>query len=440
MKAIQKLLSLICVIGSVFAASGQTTISGRAVGATASPLSGVQVTLIKQHILDTTQADGLFSLQIPSSVLFRENQARIPAISIRNNRIDMQLSQPQDIAICIFDMNGRKVTTILDRNLAAGKYSFTANDRISGIAAGLYIMGFSVGSAFSSVKVLIANGTMNVAINDGFSPGAAVLLKQAASFAAADTLSLIKTGYVTRKVAIQTLTTQNVGDVIIQAVSATDPIAVHNTTQDQYDQIIIQSVASHGLDSSIAMIIKAMIVIESGFNAQAISHYDTQLPCGSHSYGLLQVTPACETGFATLPSGTAVTATISGGLNGNPAVLTYANQADKTNGNTIVKEGNIVIDLVSNSSNPLWSTSAFNPAYEIDFGVKAIASVMSEMKSRFTNCTKANYVSMSLAGYNQGSGTVTGCTTYSANGQAYVNNVLSQYRTFCSQAGITPVY
>jgi hypothetical protein len=439
MKTIRKLFTIICAFGCVHAVSGQTIISGRAVSAAASPLSGVVVTLIKQQVTDTTKTDGLFSLQIASSVSLSGNLTRKPSISIRNNRIELQLQHTQDIGIFIFDAKGRKVATILDRKLAAGQYEFAANDRISSIASGLCILGFSVDNTFSSVKILVTNGTMNSAINDGFSPGAAVLLKQSASLAAADTLSLAKIGYVTKKVAIQTLTTQNLGDIIVTAVGATDPIAVHNANEDQYDAIIIQSVASHGLDSSVAMIIKAQIVIESGFNAQAISMYDQTLPCGSHSYGLLQVTPACETGFATLPSNTAVTTTISGGLNGNPAVLTYANPADKTNGNTIVKEGNIVIDLVSNSSNPLWSTSAFNPAYEIDFGVKALASVISEMKSKYPNCTSANYVSMGLAGYNQGSQAVTGCTSY-GGGQGYVTNLLSQYHTFCTQAGITPVY
>jgi hypothetical protein len=439
MKTIRRLSALMCALGCVFAASGQTVVSGRAVSAAASPLSGVVVSLIKQQVIDTTKADGLFSLQIASSVSREVIQAGKPSISIRNNRIGLDLLRAQNIAIFIFDAKGGKVATILDRKLAAGQYEFATNDRIGAIASGLYIIGISVDNVFSSMRAMIVNGRINVAVDDGFPSGASVLLKQAASLASADTLSLAKTGYVTKKVAIQTLTTQNVGDVIVAAVGAVDPIAVHNANEDQYDAIIIQSVASHGLDSSVAMIIKAQIVIESGFNAQAISMYDTQLPCGSHSYGLLQVTPACETGFATLPSSTAVTATITGGLNGNPAVLTYANPADKTDGNTIVKEGNIVIDLVSNSSNPLWATSAFNPAYEIDFGVKSLASVISEMKSKYPGCTAANYVSMGLAGYNQGSSAVTGCTSY-GGGQGYVTSLLSQYHTFCTQAGVTPVY
>jgi len=432
------LSGLICAFTFAVPASGQTVISGRAVSAAASPLTGVVVTLVKQQLKDTTQADGLFSLQMPSSVLLQESKSRIPTFSIQNNHIELHVGQSQYINVSLFDVKGRRAATLLDKTLTPGKYDCAMNERTGRIAAGLYVLGITVGKAFSGIKVLITNGMMNVNDNSELS-GSAALLKPAGSFAAADTLSLTKAGYVTKKVAIQSLTTQSLGDVIVQVVGATDPIAVHNTNEDQYDQIIIQSVASHGLDSSIAMIIKAQIVIESGFNAQAISMYDTQLPCGSHSYGLLQVTPACETGFATLPAGTAVTATITGGLNQVPAVLTYANPADKTNGNTIVKEGNIIIDLVTNSSNQYWSTSAFNPAYEIDFGVKALASVMSQMKSKYPNCTSANYVSMGLAGYNQGSNAVTGCTSY-GGGQGYVTSLLNQYRTFCSQAGVTPVY
>ena len=97
-------------------------------------------------------------------------------------------------------------------------------------------------------------------------------------------------------------------------------------------------------------------------------------------------------------------------------------------------------DLVTNAANPLWATSAFNPAYSIDHGAKAVADVMGEMKRSHGGCTEANYVAMTLAGYNQGSSTVSGCTSYSPNGTTYANNVLNQYRTFCKSAGITPVY
>ncbi len=436
-----RLFSAFAVVAVYFSAvSGQTIISGRAVNAGASPLSGVLATLIKQKVSDTTQADGVFQLALPASVAFAANAPISSGFSINGNRISFGCAGPMDIDVCLYSVAGRKVAAIAHQRFARGNYDIDLGGRFSGLSAGMYCLVLSLGSERVAARVLWTGGKIvSTAGSSGLSVEAGQF-KREQSEAAADTLSLSKSGYVTRKIPITTLTAQNVGDVILQTTSAVDPIAVHNANEDQYDQIIIQSVVSHGLDTSAAMIIKAQIVIESGFNAQAISMYDTQLPCGSHSYGLLQVTPACETGFATLPSSTAVTATISGGLNGNPAVLTYANPADKTNGNTIVKENNIVIDLVSNSTNPLWSTSAFNPAYEIDFGVKAIASVMSQMKSKFSGCTAANYMDMALAGYNQGSNTVTGCTSYSANGQAYVNSVLSQYHTFCTQAGIAPVY
>jgi hypothetical protein len=229
--------------------------------------------------------------------------------------------------------------------------------------------------------------------------------------------------------------TQDVGDVTIER----DPVMVGDVAKDKFDQYILDGVKNHQLDASLAMILKAMIVIESSFNVQAISMWDAQLPCGTHSYGLIQVTPGCERGYATI-YGVQPTASISGGLNGNPAKLTWFNAADQASGNTIVQEAGILIDLVTNAANPLWATSAFNPAYSIDHGAKAVADVMGEMKRSHGGCTEANYVAMTLAGYNQGSSTVSGCTSYSPNGTTYANNVLNQYRTFCKSAGITPVY
>ena len=105
-----------------------------------------------------------------------------------------------------------------------------------------------------------------------------------------------------------------------------------------------------------------------------------------------------------------------------------------------MKENNIIINLVSNAANPLWPNSAFNPSYSIDNGAKALADVKAEMKKKFAGCSEANYVTMALAGYNQGSGTVSGCTSFSGGGVTYSTNVLNQYRSFCKSAGITAVY
>lgn len=378
------------VLGLAHPGAAADTLVGRVMGAGSSPLAGVRVALPKLNLVDTTGADGRFELKLPASGLFSENENGMPS-GFATDAVETETA-------ALRDLSGRSVSHPSARDI-----------------------------------VLFADPEMRrTGRRQSFSE-TMVLAKAAAD---GDTLVLSKTGWFVLKKPMPATGAGDMGDLaMIRNIAG---VGVAN--YDKYDQHIVAAYPRYGLDSSMAMVIKAMIVIESSFNAKAISMWDTQLPCGTHSYGLIQVTPGCERGYATLPGTTAVTAAISGGLNGNPAVLTYPDPADKASGNTIVKENGIVIDLVTDESSPLWAMSAFNPAYSIDNGAKAIAGVLGEMKSRFGNCSTANYVSMALAGYNQGSSTVSGCTSYSANGTAYQDKVLKQYRTFCKAAGVAPVY
>jgi hypothetical protein len=384
---------LIGTVGLLALAAGADTITGRVVGANSVPLAGVRVTLPKiTGATDTTGADGRFELKVPNA-----------AITYRGG------SAPH------LTLSGGPESEITESRDVLGKYAAhaAAYNRI----------------VFENPRAHSANESRL----DLDGKDAALLAKLAAD---GDTLYMAKTGWFTKKTPMPSLAGKDMGDVQLSR----DVVGVGVANYDKYDQEIVDAYAKNGLDSNLAMVVKAMIPIESSFNAQAISMYDTQLPCGTHSYGLIQVTPGCERGYATLPAGTKVTATISGGLNANPAVLTWLDPADKAAGNTIVQEAGIIINLVTNPANPVWPTSAFNPAYAIDHGAKALMDVRAEMKRKFAGCTEANYVAMALAGYNQGSSTVSGCTSFNANGNTYQQNVLKQYQTFCKGAGMTPIY
>jgi hypothetical protein len=379
--------------GLLALAAGADTLTGRVVGPNSTPLAGVRVTLPRINgALDTTGPDGRFELKVPNAAIaFRGGS--LPHLTISGG----PESEPKEA-----------------RDLL-GKYAAhaTAHNRV----------------VFGNPRAH-STGDARPGL-DGNSP--AMPAKLAAE---GDTLVMSKTGWFMKKTAMPSPAGKDMGDVTMER----DIVGVGSANDDKFDRQIVDAYINNGIDSSLAMVVKAMIPIESSFNAQAISMYDTQLPCGTHSYGLIQVTPGCERGYATLPAGTKVTATISGGLNGNPAVLAWNDPADKASGNTIVQEAGIIINLITNPSSPFWPTSAFNPAYAIDHGAKALKDVMAEMKRKFNSCTEANYVAMGLAGYNQGSSTVSGCTSYSANGTNYQNKVLEKYRTYCKAAGQTAKY
>jgi LysM repeat protein len=84
----------------------------------------------------------------------------------------------------------------------------------------------------------------------------------------------------------------------IQAYGSSDPIATGVWQQDQYDAAILQESQSQGLNP---FVVKGLIMVESGFDTNAISLV-LNAACGyTHDEGLMQVNPICSaTGSANL--------------------------------------------------------------------------------------------------------------------------------------------
>jgi hypothetical protein len=388
----QVLRGMIVSFGNVIAFSGflamadavdAQSVTGRVVGTGAAPLTGVRVSLSRLNLTVTTGADGMFELKLPNTAILPGQSSRAPRLTLRENGIEFP--------------GGRDV-------LGKAMERPTAHNR---------------------VMVLETRDRV------------ARALARTSAFAADDTITFSKTGWFTEKNGVPAGAAKNMGDVDLER----DVASVGNIITDKFDRALVDSQKKYGFDTSMAMVLKAMLVIESSNNPNAISMYDVTLPCGTHSYGIIQATPGCIKGYATLPAGTKVTATISGGLNQVPATLTYADPADKAAGNTVVQENGIIINLVSNAANPLWPTSAFNPAYSIDHGAKVVSETLAQAKKNSAGCTESQYVALALSYYNQGfDGNNRNCVPSNANGAKYATNGLAQYRAYCKTAGVLAVY
>lgn len=427
----QVFLGGLAIAATALGVQAAETISGR-VTAGGAPLANVRVTYLKTGAADTTGADGRFDVKVGvSSILTSGRDAGAPGFALRGGRLELDNPAQGSVSAALFSIEGRQEAVLFRADLPAGSHSL-ALAPATRTSPGLHLLAVSAGGSVAYAKVLLTGRGLEM--RDAFHNATAPALRK--SSAEGDTLVFATKGYFTQKKGMASMATQDIGDFPL----VRDPIMVNNIVQDKFDLQIMNALKNRQLDESIGLILKAMIVIESSFNVQAISMWDVQLPCGTHSYGLIQVTPGCERGYATLPAGTKVTAAVSGGLNGNAAKLAWNDPADKESGNTIVQEAGIIIDLVTNPANPLWATSAFNPDYSIDHGAKAFGDVMGDMKRSFGNCSAPQYVAMTLAGYNQGASTVNGCSSFSAGGVTYSTNVLNQYRKFCTAAGVTPIY
>ena len=195
--------------------------------------------------------------------------------------------------------------------------------------------------------------------------------------------------------------TEPPSDNTATTTTTTARIKTGDSRYDQFDSLILTSTKKYGMSSD-PMMIKAMIMQESSFDQYSIS---SDSPCGvpngwsnieSKSFGLMQVTPACGEGEE--------------GGGGRP-------------------------NLTRDSSSPAWATSWFNPTYNIDQGVKEYMKVMQYLKNKFGGCGESQYIKMALGGYNSGSDSIFGCTSWSNRAGTYINNVLEHYRTFTQMAG-----
>ena len=187
--------------------------------------------------------------------------------------------------------------------------------------------------------------------------------------------------------------------------SSIDPIATGRSMYDQYDSIILAAASKYGLDP---MILKSQVAQESFFDQFAVSP-DT--PCGQvyqngvdvgYSYGLLQLTPACNSWFARNPDGS--------------------------------------FDLTKNVSLSQWANSAFNPIYNIHSAALGEYENLQNAKQLFNGCTSNQYIYISLAIYNAGVGSISSCSTYDHMASAYVNNILHWYAELSTMANLTDPY
>jgi hypothetical protein len=187
----------------------------------------------------------------------------------------------------------------------------------------------------------------------------------------------------------------------------TAPIETGNPEYDAYDSFIRNSVATESWPD--AMMIKAMVYQESSFEWDAIS---SDSPCGrpsgwtdaeSKSFGLMQITPACDEG----------------------------EECWKPDGHP---------NRTKDMSSPDFATSCYRPELNIAIGTATTVSEWKSMQKEFAGCTANEYILMAIAAYNSGHGSVDGCTTYTSRARTYIRNVLERYDELARLAGVPNPY
>lgn len=195
-------VSVILILFSSVAAQ-EIDISGRVVNKENNPVSDVIVTLKAAGVSDTTDSDGYYRLQkISTTLTQRAGSFSKPALS--NGVFRFQVSDAQKVSIEIFDIKGRLVAAVLEKNVSAGDYSFIPSAYLSSSAASVYFIRASVNGNVSFHKVPShRTESAKRGVKKENSPGS-VLLKQ--SDAPLDIIEFSKDGQIITSMDIQNWT------------------------------------------------------------------------------------------------------------------------------------------------------------------------------------------------------------------------------------------
>jgi hypothetical protein len=200
-----RLKGLYLILAIASATSAQSiTLSGTVSDQSNQPVSGAVVSLLRQALKDTTDANGAYSMAGTKAV----NPTPIPQsaerISLSNGSVSLSLTKPDPVRIETFDIRGHVLARALNRPASAGNYRF--NIMTSPLAAQVLVISVTVGQRVWTFRSFPFPGGMSAASSGAVSSSAVSStgggLVLGAVQPALDTLKVSASGYASKDTAI----------------------------------------------------------------------------------------------------------------------------------------------------------------------------------------------------------------------------------------------
>lgn len=126
-------------------------LSGKVTGVGGKAVHGAIVTLKSNNLIDTTDADGNYTLSgTLTSVKSAISKSGCEAIYLKNNVVAVKLSQPAPVTIRLFNMQGKQLNNFTANHTLAGDYHFSLNDL--SLAENMMIVHVSTGRLTASFR------------------------------------------------------------------------------------------------------------------------------------------------------------------------------------------------------------------------------------------------------------------------------------------------
>jgi hypothetical protein len=186
-------LYLILIITFTASAAQSINLNGTVSNQRGQPISGAVVTLVSQTLLDTTDANGAYSITGTSGVNFSPILPRADKISLHNGIVSLSLTKPAQVRVEMFDIRGHSLAKILNRRASAGDYRFDIITKP--LAAQIIMISVVIGQRATTFRSLPLPGSKRtVPSGAASSTGAGRVLVKAG--AGVDLLEVFKSGYV----------------------------------------------------------------------------------------------------------------------------------------------------------------------------------------------------------------------------------------------------
>jgi YD repeat-containing protein len=187
-------LYLIVVIA--FAASAQSiALSGTVSNQSGRPISGAVVSLLRQALADTTDANGAYSITGATAVNPTPILQSTERIFLSNGIVWLSLTKPEVVRIEMFDIRGQVLARALDRRVSGGNYRFDI--MTSPIAAQIVVIYITIGQRVSAFRSFPLPGGKS-AVSSSAPPSTGLERLLAAVQPAIDTVKASATGYVSK--------------------------------------------------------------------------------------------------------------------------------------------------------------------------------------------------------------------------------------------------
>ena len=214
------------VLGVYFYASGQTqTISGRVIDSvTSTPISNATVSLKAKALTTYTDTLGRFSLTFTTTLAGRAAESGRPALLFNGSIMSFSTGAGEKVVVDIYDIRGRKISTLLDRTFGAGTYAFSVPALMrQNAGSGIYLVKIRKGNDRFTATLLSMGAKTGISVDKSsvYSVNGGAIFGITASL---DSLPAYRMGYITKALPIASYATQNVGDIAL--VRTAEEIAV----------------------------------------------------------------------------------------------------------------------------------------------------------------------------------------------------------------------